>query len=158
MNSISLQEQYHSRPIRFLELWQPDGWRIKVYGISYNSDLPRAELVQASKDVLKQHLPVLSPEQRHYGVGFMGVHDGRGSNFVFIDYWADENELHHHVYASPSEQAKRFEYITPGGLIACVWDLRLICFERDAWVELVLDNPSEPDLEAYLARRLNTDA
>ena len=33
----------------------------------------------------------------------------------------------------------------------CVWDLALQTFERDAWIECVLDNPSGPDRERYLA-------
>jgi hypothetical protein len=38
-----------------------------------------------------------------YHLGFLGVHDGRTSNFVFLDYWAEENELHHHVFVSPAD-------------------------------------------------------
>ncbi|HSF81772.1 MAG TPA: hypothetical protein VLA49_11090 [Anaerolineales bacterium] len=48
-------------------------------------------------------------------------------------------------------------YATPTGLTACVWDLRLMAFERQSWLETVLANPSGPDLEAYLACRLNED-
>jgi hypothetical protein len=49
------------------------------------------------------------------------------------------------------------EYVTPTGLIACTWDLRVLSFEGDAWVEAVLANPSGPDMEEYLARTLNED-
>jgi hypothetical protein len=42
-------------------------------------------------------------------------------------------------------------------LSACVWDLRVQAFERDAWVEEVLQNVSGAGVEGYMARRLNAD-
>jgi hypothetical protein len=38
------------------------------------------------------------------GVGFLGVHGGRGADFVCIDWWAEENESHHHVYMASHNQ------------------------------------------------------
>jgi hypothetical protein len=154
---IKLQEPYATRPIRFLELWQEPGWRLKVYGIAYGRQQPRQDLVEAAKTVIQPRLRQSADDGNHYGVGFVGVHDGRGANFVFFDYWADENELHHHVYVSPSERPEQLEYVTPTGLSACVWDLRVICFERQAWIDTVLANPAGPDVEAYLACRLSED-
>ena len=152
-----LQEPYHPRPIRFLELWQHAGWRLKLYGIAYRRDLPRPELIDAARAVARQRLPQPAAEQSRYGVGFLGVHDGRGACFVFVDWWANENELFHHVYVSPSDRPHALQYMTPTGLAACVWDLALIAFERQAWLDAVLAQPTGPDLEAYLACRLNTD-
>ncbi len=154
---MRLQEPHRTRPIRFIELWQEATWKLKVYGISYQRPLPRPELIEAAKRIARPHLLPVNGH-KHYGVGFLGVHDGRGANFVFVDYWADENELHHHVYVSPSDKPELFEYVTPTGLIACVWDLRVMWFEREAWVETVLANPSGPDLERYLSCQLNEDA
>ncbi len=154
---IDLKESYQPRPIRFLELWQEADWRIKVYGIAYQRALPRPELVEAARRIVQRDLPLHTKDKRHYHCAFLGIHDGRGENFVFFDFWADENELHHHVYVSPSQQPAAFRYTTPTGLIACVWDLRVMCFERQAWLEAVLANPAGADTEAYLARRLNED-
>ena len=154
---IQLREPYQTRPIRCLEIWQTSGWRLKVYSIAYQRALARTELIEAAKTVALPHLVQAVSESNHYGVGFLGIHDGRGANFVFLDYWADENELHHHVYVSPTAQPAQMTYITPTGLTACVWDLRVMCFERQAWLETVLANPARPDIDAYLARRLNED-
>ena len=154
---IQLREPYQPRPIRCMELWQIAGWRIKVYGIAYQRPSPRHALLEAAKMVALPHLSQAAEKHNHYGVGFLGVHDGRGANFVFLDYWADENELHHHVYVSPTEQPAQMEYITPTGLTACVWDLRVMCFERQAWLESVLTNPAGPNIDTYLARQLNED-
>ncbi|HMJ88954.1 MAG TPA: hypothetical protein VK530_04020 [Candidatus Acidoferrum sp.] len=139
----------------FLDLWPVDDWRIKVYGIAHARPQPRPELVTAARRVATQHLRSLPGSMRHYHVGFLGVHDGRTSNFVFLDFWADENELYHHVYVSPTAQPDQFTYVTPTGLSACVWDLKLQAFERDAWVTHVLKRSAAPDFDGYLGARLN---
>src|SRR5687768_10655001 len=92
------------RPIRFLELWRSDDWRMKVYGIAYGRPGPRVELIEAGKKIAQTTLETAAGKTQHYSVGFLGVHDGRTGNFVFIDWWADENELHHHVFISPHDE------------------------------------------------------
>lgn len=154
---VQLVGAYRARPIRFLELWEESGWRMKVYWISYQGPEAKPKLVAAAKQVARQQLPQPAVTPSRYGVGFLGVHEGRGLNFVFVDWWADENELHHHWYSSPPEKPEALESGSPTGQLACVWDLRVLGFERQAWVETVLANPNGPDLEAYLARRLNED-
>jgi hypothetical protein len=156
MNKVELQETYKPRPIRFLELWETSGWRLKIYGIAYQHPLPRPELTAAAKKVAHQRLLESANNQKTYGVGFLGIHDGKTANFVFVDWWAEENELHHHVYISPTDRPDMLEYVTPTGLVACVWDLQVLSFERQAWVDTVLKNPS-PDLEAYLQSRLEAE-
>jgi hypothetical protein len=148
---------YEPRPIRFLDLWQTNGWRIKLYGIAYSRPQPRPELVAASQQVASELLGRLPTDLRHYHVGFLGVHDGRSSNFAFLDFWADENELHHHVFVSPTAHPDQFTYATPTGLSACVWDLRLQAFEREAWITHVLQRSASPDFDGYLAAALNSD-
>jgi hypothetical protein len=154
---FTLLEPYKPRPIRFLELWQESGWRMKVYGITYNRDLPRHELIEAAKRIARERLPLPAITTNRYGVGFLGIHDARGANFVFVDWWADENELHHHVYISPADQTQQLRYATDADSKACVWDLHVMNFERQAWLDTVLTNPTGVDLEAYLTKRLNED-
>jgi hypothetical protein len=47
---IVLQEAYRKRPIHFLELWEQSGWRLKVYGIAYQGEYPRAHLIEKAND------------------------------------------------------------------------------------------------------------
>jgi hypothetical protein len=148
---------YKTRPIRFLELWKHDSWQLKVYGISYRRETPRPELVDAAKAAARSRLATVADTMDHYGVGFLGIHDARTANFVFVDWWADENELHHHVYVSPTEQPSRLTYSMPTGSVACVWDLRVMEFERHAWLNAVLKRPQGPSLDEYLQLRLNED-
>jgi hypothetical protein len=114
-------------------------------------------LIEKAKELASERLSLLAGTEGCYGVGFLGIHDGRGADFVCIDWWAEENELHHHVYMASQSQPDQFEYVTPTGLIACVWDLRVLCFEREAWLQSVLANPSGADLDHYVRLRLNED-
>lgn len=148
---------YAPRPIRFLELWAVDGWRIKVYGIAHGRPQPRPELIAAAKQMSVRQLRHIPAALRHYHVGFLGVHDGRTSNFVFLDFWAEENELHHHVHVSPTDRPDKLTDMTATGLSACVWDLHLQAFERDAWVTHVLRRAEAPNFDAYLSATLNAD-
>ena len=101
---IVLQEAYRKRPIHFLELWEQSGWRLKVYGIVYQAEYPRAHSIEKAKELASERLPLLADTEGCYAVGFLGVHDGRGADFVFIDWWAEGNELHHHVYTASHNQ------------------------------------------------------
>jgi hypothetical protein len=42
---------YEARTIRFPELWQPSGWRLKLYG--YRKERPIPDLVAAAKGLLE---------------------------------------------------------------------------------------------------------
>ena len=155
---MKLQETHQPRPIRFLDLWEISGFRMKVYGIAYRRDLPRSKFIKAARKIAEHRLKESASKTNHYGTGYIGIHDGRGAAFVFIDWWADENELHHHVYVFPADKSDEIQYVTPTGLTACVWDMRVMSFERDAWFDNVIANPVGPDLEAYINARLNEDA
>lgn len=155
---IDLEGEYDTRPIRFLGYWTIKGWQVKVYGIAYQGESPAQELVNAARDIAENRLSQSGVATNHYHLGFVGIHQGKTGNFVFVDWWADENELHHHVYVSSCEHPLKLEYMTPTGLAACAWDLRLMCHERDAWVEAVLKGYPQPDGEGYLAKVLNVDA
>ena len=148
---IAISERYRARKINCLELWRFERWRLKVYTVSHSGAAPRPELVSAAK---RAALDVLvNAPYGHYGVGFIGVHAGKTGNFVYVDWWADENELHHRVFVSTHERPMDLQDGTATGVTGSVWDLAVQHFERTAWIETVLSR-EVPDLDAYLARRL----
>lgn len=154
---VSLSERYRPRHIRFLELWQDGGWTMKVYGISVEPAGPPSGLRRAARHFMARSLPAPPVTSERYGVGFVGIHAGRDANLVFVDWWGRENELHHQVAVSALDRPERLRPVASGELSACVWDVAVICFERDAWVETVLA-AREPSLNRYLERRLETIA
>lgn len=145
---------YEPRAIRFLELWEPDEWRIKVYGIRYGGERPDGGLVEAGKAVAALRLRNTAAGTNHHGVGFLGVHQGRDFNAVFLAWWADLNELHHHAYFSPEVTPLDLREAEMPDPVACVWDLAVLAHERTAWVEEVMKPERWNAPEGYLARRL----
>ncbi len=165
---MQLKSSYQPRPVRFLGLAELDGWRLKVYGISAHRERPDAEFVAAAQRRAVELLPsppVWSavPEAGsdlswdRYGVGFLIVHEGREGVFALVSWWVDETMLQHHVLFAPAQMPFKFASFSPTGIVACVWELAVLAFERDAWLDTVLASPSAPDLDAYLSRHLNAD-
>jgi hypothetical protein len=101
--AIRLSEPYAARPIRCLDILGFDGWRVKLYGIAYQGERPVRALVDAARAAAETRMPRPAVSEDRYGVGFVCAHDGRGGNFVFVDWWAGENELHHHTWRSTKE-------------------------------------------------------
>ncbi len=151
---LVLAEGYDPRPVSDLGTFEHGGWRMKLIGIAYHGLRPRNVLVQSATEAAGRIPPQPAVTVQCYGIGFIGIHDGRGACFCFVDWWEAENELHHHTLLAPSEQPAALEEVTGTGFIACAWDLAVAAHERQSWVETVLANPRGPDLDAYLARRL----
>ncbi len=147
---------YQRRPIRFLELWQQDEWRIKVYGIAYGAEGPDEILVAAIKRVGRETLPEPAVTDSRYGLGFVCAHQGRTVSVAFVDWWENEDELHHKMFVADEADVGQLRPAAEDELTACGWDLAVIGFERNAWVEHILQ-PSQPDVDAYLRAQLNDD-
>jgi hypothetical protein len=143
---------YAPRPITPLAPLAHGRWHCKVYGIALQGT-PRRELESAARKVAVHALDAIPPD-RGYGAGFVGVHDGRGEAWVFLDWWEQENELHHRVWTAPTEQPADLRPQPSDGAIACVWDLAVLAHERSSWVRHVLQ-PAVPDITAYLADHLD---
>ncbi|MEA3200151.1 MAG: hypothetical protein QOE90_1579 [Thermoplasmata archaeon] len=146
---MKLAGPHATRPISYLGLWTPGAWRLKVYGIRHGGAAPDPALVEMAKAAAAPRLPTPDAERGPYGVGFLGVHQGRGADFTFLDWWSAENELHHLVWTRVGTGPLRPN--PPEGPSVCVWDLAVQWREREAWVAHVLADPKGPDLESYLA-------
>src|SRR5438552_18516533 len=116
---------------------------MKLYGIACRRELPRLSLLLAAKQIARDQLS--KEKVNNYGVGFIGVHDGRNAAFIFVDFWGNENELFHRVFLSRGD---KFADLSPAGDSApsvCVWDLALQSLERAAWIKHVLLKADAPD-------------
>ncbi len=149
--------RYAPRAVRPMGVQKFGGFTLKVYGIAYEGGEPRAELVEAALEAAGSTLPDPAVSDHRYGLGFLGIHDGRDSNFVFVSWWENENELQHRVFYSTPERPRRLRPATAEEPIACVWDLSVIAYEREAWIRHMLAHPTGPDAEAYLADALSGD-
>ena len=173
---IELSGPYRPRPIRWLGRPELAGWKVKVYGISVAGERPHPELLDEGKAIARGVLSTLgtdpsgkgegsgSPQESGslsldvgYGVAVLIVHEARDGNFVLVGWWTGENMLCQRVFHAEPESPLEFTDIGTTGIVGCVWELAVLSFERDAWVECVLA-PPEPDVEAYLVRSFEADA
>jgi hypothetical protein len=76
---LRFDQPYPPRPVRLRELWEWQGWRVKVYGISAQGEHPSEVLVQAAKRGAQQRLPQPAFSVKHYRVASMIIYDGSGA-------------------------------------------------------------------------------
>ena len=72
-----------------------------------------------------------------------------------MDWWENEDELHHHTWFTSHDEPGTLRATAPDDFTACAWDLAVIGHERAAWVRHVLARGEGPDLDAYLSDRLD---
>lgn len=126
-------EQYEKRKIVFTGIQKVGDWQIKTYSIQYTEESFSQSLEHAALALFETEFPKL--DENIHGLGFMIVHHGKGSNFVVLDYWCNENELVHNVFYSSKRNPKNLIKQNTRSPIACVWDLVVINHERNAWVK-----------------------
>jgi hypothetical protein len=152
-------QPYGPRPVRFLGLIENSGWRLKTYSISVRGE-------QVDEGVVA-HVCARLPEWvtnstlydlPTYGVGILILHEGREGCFAIVGWWIDENMFQEFVYLATDAERRDFRLFSDRGVFTCVWELSVLWFERNAWVEYVLKAPGDPQaLDRYLAQHFNAD-
>ena len=142
---------YHKRTIRFRGTPPYDDWKFKQYSISaYNENAP-AVLFEAATPHIRELLPPQAVNATRYGVGFIIVHEACDGNYLLVSWWEGENMLCHHVLGAASDTPLHFKSIKDSGIIACVWELEILYFEKKLWSEKILMQPGQPDFDTYLS-------
>ena len=142
------------RHLRFVELWTPSNWALKIYLHSaHGAELPHEFLVEAKRFVEPRLAEVGRSEDR-CGVGFLILAHGAVSNWLMLDWWSSLY-LYQRIFQAEGMPPQRFTEAPPG-LFQCVYDLRITAFESEAWRVHAVENPT-PDLQAYLNARLDID-
>ena len=98
-----LKTPYQCRPIRFLELVEHRGWRIKLYGIRYGGSRvePDEILVESARRQVLDALPLPAVTDQRYGVGFLIIHQGQHNNWFLLDWWFEQEILKQKLFYSP---------------------------------------------------------
>ncbi|WP_428983052.1 hypothetical protein [Pseudohoeflea coraliihabitans] len=86
----------------------------------------------------------------HLGAGFAVVHRGEAGLWLLLHLWLAGGIATQTVWRSDLGGTPEFHRADPT-LMACVWELAVIDFERRAWMETVMSGAS---LETYMQRRL----
>ena len=147
---------HEPRPVRFIARERIEGWQLKLYGIAMPRRSPREELVDATLSVAATALPQPAVSEDRHGAAFAIAHDAANVCFACVYWWQSANELHQRIFISPKDEPRALVPVSDPAC-GCVWELAVVDFERRAWLRDVLANPSGPDIDMYLGRRLNAD-
>ena len=148
---------YRQRPARLLEVWRPPGWVMKVYGITAEPEAGgQAVLAPVLLELAKRtaRAVLASAEEPGHRIGTLIVHQGRLATWLLVDWWARDVLLHHRLLRRDAGAPGFVPH--EGSLAACTWELAILAFERDAWVDCVLKSRAPDRLDAYLARHFDT--
>jgi len=147
---------YRKRTYAFLGVWHEDAWALKVYGINRRAECSGGHVVDpaivaAARAKIRVHLPEVDRDGDHHHTGFAILHQAIGGNWLLLHWWVQEAICCEALWESHDESPTEFD-IAPKPLMACVWELVVIDFERRAWVDTVLRHDGNRDL--YLGTRL----
>jgi hypothetical protein len=149
---------YKPRPIRFLENYQHNDWQIKTYSISIHNEFVKQENVENAKTYLTEWFQKTDNYPlENYKIATLIIHEFKGGCYAIINWWIDENMLQQFVYLATNEKPSEFILYSDKGIITCVWEMAVLWFERNAWVENVLMNERQPDFKNYLQQHFNAD-
>ncbi|SDP95631.1 hypothetical protein SAMN04487905_1182 [Actinopolyspora xinjiangensis] len=146
---------YSPRLVRTLSPVEVRGRVWKTYTMFANPHdsavLPDMEWLRESVASVLSELP---PHGRDHEVGFLILHYGMEDAYLLLSQWYDADMLKHWVRGSviDADGNTTFVPLAQQDLIACVWELEVIKFERDAWVNTVLTHGQldKTSLDAYL--------
>ena len=146
---------YSPRPIRFLGIRTPGGWRLKHYAITYGPRSLDEAVFEPGLAMALAALPEPATTEGRPGVGFVIAHQGRGADYVVLAWWDRENELPLRVFVREQRDGAAWRPAQESESV-CVWDLQVLGFEREAYVATLLapDAGSEA-ADRYLGRRLD---
>jgi methylmalonyl-CoA/ethylmalonyl-CoA epimerase len=146
--------EYAPRPTIAMGVLNKRGWRLKRYRIHAPGRESGEQDWEKGIESIAGLLPQPPRAAGRVGAGFVIEHPGRGMDYLVLCWWDAENELFNRVLTCDPAKPGTWMLAT-SGTTACVWDLVVVNFERDAWVETMLG--AKADVDTYLARTFSAD-
>lgn len=114
---------------------------------------PSNPLAEAAAGIARRQIAAVADKLEHtphLGAGFAILHQGEESLWLLLHWWLEGGIATQILWQSELNEEVEFEPAQPL-LMACVWELGIIDFERRAWMETVMSGQSTAD---YLTRIL----
>ena len=144
---------YQPRPVKFLGVEALAGYQLKVYAIHHADRVFERERFAGGWALAAQALPTPATTGVPQGAGFAVLHQARTCDYLILCWWDRENELPTRIFIKDSDGWRP----KTRGESFCVWDLRVVWHEREAYVATVLSG-GDDGLETYLTRVLEGHA
>lgn len=151
-------QKYEPRKIEFCSIATVNSWNIKIYSISYQEKFKSAAVLHFAVSKLPEWLQktkLLGLET--YKIAFLIIHEGRDGVWTLFNWWIGENMVQSITFYTSFDDLTIFEETPQTGGMACVWELEVINFERNMWIEYVLKKAEKPDFTGYLDQQLNSE-
>jgi len=145
-------EEFKKRASKYSGLYEFEDWKFKIYHILYDEE----RVIEDVEKAIKSKLPHLIKEKTdinpypNYKIGTVIIHEAKDCVFTLVNWWVYENVLQHHVFYSEFDSPSDIVDYSDKGIQFCVWDLGILWYERNLWVETILKNSKKPDWDAYL--------
>src|SRR5258708_5568442 len=140
---------YKPRRVRALDTWRCRGWTLKRYVVEIAGRLAgEADLERAQNEADARLVELETSDPARHGLGFLILHLGENGDYLLVETWTDQDILSHVNYGAAKGGKYRSDWPGPG---ACVWELAVMCHEREAWLRHMLRTDGNPDPVAWEA-------
>lgn len=136
---------YRPRPLAFLGVEAVSGHRLKIYAIRYSEAAFERARFAAGWASATAALPQPDVTSERPGAGFVVLHQAQGDDYLILGWWDRQNELPTRVFLGGPGGWRPAR----GGESFCVWDLRVMWWEREAYLGTALAGRAD-GVEAYL--------
>jgi hypothetical protein len=147
---FAVSEPFSPRPVMTRGVRDVKGYRLKEYAILYGQDRLSIGQFELGLPAVFGALPQPAVTRTRPGAGILILHQGRGARYIVLGWWDNENELPLKIWTQPRDACGAPWLPATTSQSVCVWDLELLNFERNAYVERVLSCTGAPDVESYL--------
>ena len=146
-------ERYRDRVLRFEQILQVEDWQIKVYTISNRPAFESHTILQNAMNAVPDWLPGHNrTDLPVYNLGWLIVHEGREGAWVLFSWWTGGEMIETIMHFAGFDTPNTFQPSPYSrNAMICVWELEVVIYERQAWINHVLKKPEAPDFTAYLA-------
>ncbi len=152
----SLFDTYKPRKIEFEKLVHVGDWNVKVYSITNKEIFRSHDILKRAVSELHKWLSIPeSSELSTYKMGFLIVHEAREGVWILLNWWTGGEMIETKVFFADYKNPKAL-VSSPYGVnsLLCVWELEIIVHERQAWIDHVLSNATDPDFKRYMRSNL----
>jgi hypothetical protein len=137
-----VQNGASSESFRYLPRWVEakniitlNGYRLKPYSMHLSAKENKRVLSDKELQRLLQKCLTAPADPLDHGVGFVIIHYARDGDYLLVSRWYGGNMLKHELFrVSYTKQGWRADPLRSTNIVACVWELQVITFERQAWV------------------------
>lgn len=137
--------QIHHYPVKKLE-----GCRTKLYEIVYPKNTTGTDIEwKIAEDLFAMKRREFYDERNNADYGYLILHKGMDSNYIVCNWWAGENMLRMFSFGASLDQPLDY-FAIDDGLNICVWDMLIHNHERNSFVNHILSQANESNVEAYL--------